>query len=183
MGFIWPRGLSNRNAYVSDIGDGSTNPITVTHNLGTRDIIVMLREAAGSFTIVDAASLVSTTNTVQITFDTIPTSGQYRAIIFAASAYQFTPSYAATLSFANGDTLKRFTVSNSAVVSTSKIVGNIRRPNTANDSADFGYLFIANIVNITTGSFDLLVAVTDGGLDDVTRKPPLGSVEFHYQVA
>src|SRR3954471_10536811 len=171
---------TNVGAYASDIGDGASNPITVNHNLNTRDIVVAIREASGSFTTVDAKILVTSVNALSLTFDVTPTTNQYRVLVFAAVAQAF-PVYAATLDFSDGDTLKRFTITNSAVLSTSRITGTIRRPNIA-DVDDPGYLYIANIVSIVAGSFDVLVAVTGAGLDDMTLSPPLGSVEFNYQI-
>lgn len=171
---------TNVGAYASDIGDGATNPITVTHNLNTRDVVVAIRETSGSFTAVDARILVTSVNALSLTFDVTPTTNQYRVLVFAAVAQAF-PVYAATLDFSDGDTLKRFTIANSAVLSTSRITGTIRRPNIA-DVDDPGYLYIANIVSIVAGSFDILVAATGAGLDDVTLSPPLGSVEFDYQI-
>jgi hypothetical protein len=171
---------TNVGAYATDIGDGATNPITVNHNLNTRDVVVAIRETSGSFTAVDAQVLVTSVNTLTLTFDVVPTSSQYRVLVFAAVAQAF-PIYVATLDFSDGDTAKRFTVTNSAVVATSRIVGSIRRPDVA-DSLDYGYLYLVNVVTVAAGSFDLLVAVTGLGLDDVTDQPPLGSVEFHYQV-
>jgi hypothetical protein len=171
---------TNVGSYAADIGDGSTNPITVTHNLNTRDVVVAIREASGSFTAVDAKVLVTSVNAVSLTFDVAPTTGQYRVMVFAAVGQAF-PIYVATLDFSDGDTAKRFTVTNTAVTTTSRIVGSIRRPDVA-DSLDYGYLYLVNVVTIAAGSFDLLVAVTGLGLDDVTDQPPLGSVEFHYQV-
>jgi hypothetical protein len=171
---------TNVGAYASDIGDGVTNPITVSHNLNTRDVVVAIRETSGSFTTVDAKILVTSVNALSLTFDVTPTTNQYRVLVFAAVA-QPVSVYAATLDFSDGDTLKRFTITNSAVLSTSRITGTIRRPNIA-DIDDPGYLYIANVVSIIAGSFDILVAATGAGLDDVTLSPPLGSVEFDYQI-
>lgn len=68
------------NLYSADIGDGSTNPITVTHNLNTLDILPMCRDkSTGEF--VFPRMLAATVNTATYEFATAPTSGQYRAII------------------------------------------------------------------------------------------------------
>jgi hypothetical protein len=62
------------------IGDGSTTAIVVTHNLGTKDVHVMVRD----FT-TDVGILVdwtaTSTNTVTITFAVAPASNAYRAVI------------------------------------------------------------------------------------------------------
>lgn len=68
--------------YSATIGDGSATTITLTHNLNTKDVAVSVREASG-----DAGVLVdwvaNAVNTVQLTFGTAPSSGQYRATVIA----------------------------------------------------------------------------------------------------
>jgi hypothetical protein len=64
--------------YVQNIGDGSTNPIIVTHNLGTKD-----RAGAPLVTLVSTGELVEPDiivgiNTDTVTFPSAPTSAQYR---------------------------------------------------------------------------------------------------------
>ncbi|GAB6139936.1 hypothetical protein JCM14076_06650 [Methylosoma difficile] len=59
------------------IGDGVSTTITVTHNLGTRDVVVSIYEAS-TYTGVLADWVANGVNTVQITFANAPTVGQYR---------------------------------------------------------------------------------------------------------
>jgi hypothetical protein len=170
-------------AYTAIIGDGAASSFVLTHNLGTKNVIVALRDRATD-RLVDADVVATSTTQVTVAFGSaVPTTNQYQVMVFAAGGSAPAAIYAATLDFSNGDTLKRFTITNPDVAATSKIVGTIRRPDTADDSADFGYLFIANVVKVATGSFDLLVAATDGGIGDVTEIPPLGTVEYDYQIA
>jgi phage-related tail fiber protein len=62
------------------IGDGTATTITVTHNLNTLDIGVVVRlVSTGEQVVVD--NVANTVNTVQLTFGTAPTTGQYRAIV------------------------------------------------------------------------------------------------------
>lgn len=65
-----------------DIGDGSTNPITVTHNLGTKDVIVSVRKLSDD-SVVLADVIAATTNTVTVGFGTAPTTNQYRVTVHA----------------------------------------------------------------------------------------------------
>jgi hypothetical protein len=89
---------------------------------------------------------------------------------------------AAAVAFTDGDTMRRATVTDAAVSASSKIVGTIRRPDTANDSADRGYIYLANVVRIGTGSFDLLVSCLGWGFDDPTKNPPNETVTFYYTI-
>lgn len=93
------------------------------------------------------------------------------------------PSYgtywkAANIPFTDGDTVRRVTITDAEVGLTSKINGSIRRPNVASDSADYGYLYTANVVNVGVGSFDILIVVTDGNEEPLT--PPNEVVQFVY---
>lgn len=71
--------------YATAIGDGSTTNIVVTHNLGTRDVQVTVRNASTPWEQVLVDNEATTTNTVTIKFASAPTSGQYRAIVQAAA--------------------------------------------------------------------------------------------------
>lgn len=67
--------------YTVTVGDGLTNPITVTHNMGTRDVLVQVREAGAPYEHVGVTVESSTTNTVTLTFGTAPTLNQYTVIV------------------------------------------------------------------------------------------------------
>ena len=62
------------------IGDGTATTITVTHNLNTKDVVVSVREASGD-AVVLADVVANGVNTVQVTFATAPTTGQYRVTV------------------------------------------------------------------------------------------------------
>lgn len=66
--------------YATNIGDGSAKTITVTHNLGTEDVTVSVREVS-SKQIVFADVQIVDTNNVDILFNSAPTSGEYRVVI------------------------------------------------------------------------------------------------------
>lgn len=64
------------------IGDGSATTITVTHNLNTQDVSVSVKEVSSNAgVLVDWVA--NGVNTVQLTFGTAPSSGQYRATVIA----------------------------------------------------------------------------------------------------
>jgi hypothetical protein len=68
--------------YATSVGDGSSTSIVVTHNLGTQDVMVMLRDNTTPFAIMEADFQATSTNTVTLVFTVAPTSNQYRAIVF-----------------------------------------------------------------------------------------------------
>jgi phage-related tail fiber protein len=62
------------------IGDGSATTLTFTHSLNTLDITYSVRDvASNTFVICDGVA--NTVNTLQLTFGTAPTSGQYRVVV------------------------------------------------------------------------------------------------------
>lgn len=67
--------------YSADLGDGSATSYTLTHNLGTRDVIVQVRRNSGSYDVVECDINVLTTNSVQLVFASAPTTNQFRAIV------------------------------------------------------------------------------------------------------
>lgn len=67
--------------YAIAVGDGTATAFTVTHNLGTRDILVQAWEAASPYTQVFADVVATSTTAVTVTFGTAPTAGQYRVVV------------------------------------------------------------------------------------------------------
>jgi hypothetical protein len=62
------------------IGDGVATSITVTHNLGTRDVIVQVVDAI-SYETADADVTRPDSNTISVSFAVAPTTDQYKVII------------------------------------------------------------------------------------------------------
>jgi hypothetical protein len=69
--------------YAVDVGNGSNTSITVTHNLGTKDVIVEVFDNSTPFARIFCDVLHATTNTVTLGFSTAPTSAQYRCVVHA----------------------------------------------------------------------------------------------------
>jgi hypothetical protein len=67
--------------YATDVGDGSSTAIVVTHNLGTRDVIPKLRSNSTPWEYPEPTFEATSTNTVTVRFATAPTTNQYRVII------------------------------------------------------------------------------------------------------
>lgn len=88
---------------------------------------------------------------------------------------------AASLSFTNGDTFKRFTIADATATATSKIVGSITRP-TVTDANDLGWTYLHTIVSRGAGTFDLVVAVFDWN-QPAGQTRPNETVIFHYVIA
>ncbi len=65
----------------ANVGDNSATQIDVTHNLGTKDVIVELYVNSGSNETVIADVSRPDTNTVRLNFAVAPTSNQYRCVV------------------------------------------------------------------------------------------------------
>lgn len=72
---------SRTRKYAANIGDGTAATIIVTHNLGTMDITVSLREVATPYNAVITDWQILDTNSIKLLFAAAPTSGQYRVVI------------------------------------------------------------------------------------------------------
>ena len=69
--------------YAANVGDGAATSYTVTHNLGTRDIIVTVYDNSSPYAEVITDVAHTTTNTATIAFSVAPTSNQYRVVVHA----------------------------------------------------------------------------------------------------
>ena len=69
--------------YAANVGDGSATSYTITHNLNTRDVIVSVYEATGSYAEVICDVNHATANTITLLFSVAPTSNQYRVVVHA----------------------------------------------------------------------------------------------------
>jgi hypothetical protein len=77
-------GASGGITYSSNIGDGSANTYTITHNLNTRDVTVITRNNASPYEVINARWEAETANTVVIDFSTAIDVDSVRASVFAA---------------------------------------------------------------------------------------------------
>lgn len=68
--------------FTQDIGDGGTTAIVVTHNLGTRDVQVSLRQSASPYSLSHYTDVEATsTNTITLRFAVAPTTNEYKVLI------------------------------------------------------------------------------------------------------
>jgi len=63
--------------YTTQVGDGTTTTFTVTHNLGTRSVVVSVSESATPWEEVMPQVKKASTNTITLTFSVAPTTNQY----------------------------------------------------------------------------------------------------------
>jgi hypothetical protein len=78
---VTPAGLANfgRSATFTITGDGSTTQFTVTHNFGTRDVSLYMRDLSDDTFVFPPTPEAPSTNTARVTFGTAPSNGkQYR---------------------------------------------------------------------------------------------------------
>lgn len=69
--------------YASDVGDGSSTSIAVTHSLGTLDVIAQVYVKGTGGVLVDCDMVHTDTNTLTLVFAVAPTSAQYRVTVHA----------------------------------------------------------------------------------------------------
>ena len=71
------------NSYATTIGDSSNFTYTITHNLGTRDIILQARNISSPYESYNVAWEATTINTATVYFDSAPTTDSVRIKIIA----------------------------------------------------------------------------------------------------
>lgn len=66
--------------YSTNVGDGAATSIAVTHNLGTRDVIVQVYDSA-SYDLIECDVTMTNTTTVTLGFATAPANNAYRVVV------------------------------------------------------------------------------------------------------
>lgn len=67
--------------YTTTIGDGVNSSFTITHNLNSRDVIVMIRETASPYDMWLTDIAFTTTNTITVSYGFIPTTNQFTVTV------------------------------------------------------------------------------------------------------
>ncbi len=80
--------------YAETIGDGTNSTYVVTHNLNTKDVAVLIRDANSPYDVVQARWEVTTDNSITIDFSTIISSSSRRVFIACAGSLDY---YVATI--------------------------------------------------------------------------------------
>ena len=69
--------------YAADVGDGSATTYTVSHNLGTKDVIVSVYDNSSPYAEVVTDVQHTSTTAITLLFSVAPTSDQYRVVVHA----------------------------------------------------------------------------------------------------
>jgi hypothetical protein len=69
--------------YAANVGDGSNTSYTITHSLGTRDVIVTVYDNSSPYAEVICDVQHTTTDAITLLFSVAPTSNQYRVVVHA----------------------------------------------------------------------------------------------------
>jgi len=67
--------------YAANIGDGSTTSIVVTHNLGTQDVMIAIRDNTSPYAYYFPTWQATDTNNITVVFTVAPTTNQYRVVV------------------------------------------------------------------------------------------------------
>jgi len=74
-----PAGVTYK--YSVDIGNGVLTDIDVSHNFGTKDVQVTVWRIAAPYDEIECQAKATDTNTVELGFNTAPTSAEFRAVV------------------------------------------------------------------------------------------------------
>jgi len=69
-------------SYSETIGDDSTSVFTLTHNLNTRDVNLIIRETSSPYQFIKTYWEATTANTVSLAFETAPSSSSIEVTVF-----------------------------------------------------------------------------------------------------
>jgi hypothetical protein len=67
--------------YAANVGDTSNTTYAITHNLGTKDVIVTVFRVASPYDVVICDVVITDTNNVGLTFAVAPSTNQYRVVV------------------------------------------------------------------------------------------------------
>ena len=125
--------------YSTTIGNGSDSTFTITHSLGTRDVVVVARNAASPYEVIDVRWEATTTGTVTLDFSSAPTSNSVRVGVYAAVA-------GSTITIGSIDDLGDVTLSSAANGDFLRYNGSVWINDAVNLSTDTIGDYVANLV-------------------------------------
>ena len=90
--------------YATTIGDGTNSSYTITHGFGTRNVVVVIRNASSPYEVINARWEATTTNTVTVDFSSPPTQDSITVTVYAAVVGTQIVSYKETIGDAVNNT-------------------------------------------------------------------------------
>lgn len=75
------RPSAGASKHVTSIGNGSSTSITVTHNLGTRWVLVRVYDNSSPYEEIACTVRVTSTNTCTLIFGVAPATDEYTAVV------------------------------------------------------------------------------------------------------
>lgn len=93
--------------YSTTIGDGTNTEYIINHQLGSRDVVVVTRNAASPYEVIDVRWEATTTSTVKLDFSSAPSSNSVRVSVYNAVA-------GSTITISSIDDLGDVTISGAA---------------------------------------------------------------------
>ena len=92
-GVKWTTITNPNQGYATYVGDGTSGPFTITHNLGSRDVLVNVYKTGGTYEQIMVRTDRVTPNTVVLGPDGIWTTNQYRVLVgFIAQSDSIAPT-------------------------------------------------------------------------------------------
>lgn len=83
--------------YTTTIGNGVDKEFTISHNLGTRDVAVVIRNANAPYESIDARWEATNSNTLTLDLSYAPSSNSVRVIVYAAVTGASYPSLSGSM--------------------------------------------------------------------------------------
>jgi hypothetical protein len=89
-------------SYEEVIGNNTNSTFTITHNLGTKDLVVVVRENVNPYDVVQVRWEATTTNTITLDFESTPNTNSKRVAIKGPGTKQF---YSTTIGDGSNSTI------------------------------------------------------------------------------
>ncbi len=89
-------------SYEEVIGNNTNSTFTITHNLGTKDLVVVVRENVSPYDVVQVRWEATTTNTITLDFESTPNTNSKRVAIKGPGTKQF---YSTTIGDGSNSTI------------------------------------------------------------------------------
>ena len=85
--------------YVSTIGDGTNSNYTITHGFGTRNVVVVIRNASSPYEVINARWEATTTNSITVDFSSAISSDSIVVSVYSTVTGISTRRFTINISF------------------------------------------------------------------------------------